>query len=266
MWPIFWATIFVWTIALVAIIIKPINVMALKLVGASALTEQEWRLLYPAWQTLDGIIPNWDAYDVLVVDQDMLIPRDLGFYVVTVDRSALYSLNKNELRAVLVWRFARQANWTAPLTGLCLWGALPLLLMPGLGLLIFRTIREVVRAVKTTADGLNPKTEFQAGCGLLLYGVGMVGLLAMLIAGLWFLIEAVFVLVVSIILAGLIRRAGLTASIVATRLGYGDDLMSALMKLIAFEQPKSSWLKPLSTYSSLNAHFVEIERVASLDS
>lgn len=250
-----------WLAGLPILVVKRVNVAVLRTAWAHAPSESELAALDPAWRDVlerAGVDP--DRYQLLLVDDDVPVSRDLGWHVVTVDADAVWTLDRRELSGALAQRLARQTSWVAPLLGVCLWLALPLVLFLCLGALVAFTVRSIGRAALSAAEDMN--TEASAGCALVLIFVGLAVLVLALIIGLTLLIYVVIAVVVALVALWLARTADVATDAVAVKWGYQPELLAAFSKLDSANEPMRTWLRPVSTIAGTRSHLRAVRRLA----
>jgi len=258
---LFWVLLIAWIAALPVLLIGGLNVSVLKLAGAEAPTDADWDVLEPLWRealTRAGVAPG--RYALRLAEDEYLIHRDLGSYAVTIPAAAGY-LGRAELRALIAQRLARQTGYAASLVALCLWAALPLVLLLGLLVLVLVIVRGIGRAFGGAADNMKPSGEISAGIGLVFYLVAFVAFVVAVAFFVTAVIQAGVALIAMIVICWLARRVDLDSSATATAWGFGEDLVSCLTSPDLSPSAVPWWLRPFSTFASPRSH---IERIARM--
>jgi hypothetical protein len=258
-----WVPTVVWLGVLLLAMLRPLNELIAPALGAHRLSQDEEGYLASLWKDVmhtAGVRSN--RYTLRTVGyQSIPLDRDLGPYIVTIEREAISLLQPEELSALLAQRTARQTIMLGPVLGICVWALVPLGLWLGLSVLALAILRGIYRTMFKAVDQAGrPRTEFEAGCALSVIAVGIAGFLAFVAVGafaLLFLIEA-FIAVV--IITSLAKWAERKADARATRIGYGPMLIRALSQLSQMHQPVSGWRGLLSTSSSPQERISSIEK------
>ncbi|WP_199443843.1 hypothetical protein [Umezawaea beigongshangensis] len=252
---VLWTTAVVMIATLPFILVKSMNLALLTALGGRVPSPEEWRRLEPLSRGVGGAS---DSRPILITNHDDVF-SDIGFHAVTVPRLALERLDIDELQALLVQRTRRQENFIAPILGLCLWAALPMILGIAFTYLVFKLVRVVGKGMGGVADGLKPKTEFGAGVGLLFYLVVFAAFLVALFAGMVLLYQGLIALVVFGFAAWIFRRADLGVTADVARQGYGPALLSAIAVLDAADAPSTMLHQIFWPRASFRAHSSEIK-------
>jgi hypothetical protein len=245
-----WIPIGIWGGALLLAMIRPLNVGIVSILGGRPPSPEEDDYLIPLWQELirqTGVRSN--RYDLRVTAHRRIpADRDLGPYVVTIDKEEIRRLPPGELSALLAQRLSRQTILLGPALGLCLWALLPLALWLGLTILMLIILRGVYRAMfGAVKEAGPPPGEFAAGCVLTAIAVGIAAFIAFVAVGAFaieFLIEAA---VGAMVVTALARWAEKRADIATLQLGYGPALVTALKRLDSAQIQASGWRNLLNT-------------------
>ena len=264
-WPIFWILVVIWGAALAVLLSKRINLRALRLAGARIPTQNEWWRLRQPWQqvlTRSGQRP--DRYVLLVAEHESLVHRDVGPYAVVVGWESVCAVNDDELVGVLAQRLARHTSSVGLLVGLCAWAAVPLALVFGLGLLMYRVVRGIGKAVGAAVDEARPRTEAEAGCALvLLVGVFFLFLVSLII-GLTLLVEVGVTVVVALVTLSLARVADVASDDTVVWWGYGHHLLAGLARLDATgHHDIVGWRRLAATRATLRTHIRRVRQSMS---
>lgn len=252
---VLWATAIVMVATLPFILVKSMNLALLTALGGRVPGPDEQRRLEPLRRGVGG---TPDSHPVLITDQDRVF-SDIGFHAVTVPRIALERLSADELQALLVQRTRRKENFVSPILGLCLWAALPMILGVALAYLVFKVVRVVGKGIGGAADGLNPKSEFGAGVGVLFYLVAFAAFLIALFVGVVLLYQGLIAAVVLGFAAWIFRRADLRVTADVAREGYGPALLSAIAVLDTAGASSTMLRRVFWPRASFRAHSSEIE-------
>lgn len=245
-----WILIWVWGGILILAMIRPLNVSVVSILGGRPPSPEEEGYLIPLWQELTRETGVRSSRFALRVTAHRRIPadRDLGPYVVTIDKEEVRRLAPDELSAFLAQRMSRQMILLGPLLGLCVWALLPLAFWLGLSILILRILRGVYRVMfGAVREAGPPPGEFAAGCALTVIAVGIAAFIAYIVVGAFvieFLIEAA---IGAMVVAALARWAEKRADIATLQLGYGPALVTALKRLDTAQVQASGWRNLLNT-------------------
>jgi hypothetical protein len=139
-------------------LLKPVNIGIASLLGAQRPKAEEERYLKPLWQDVTrkaGV--RTDRYVLRVTERRSLpFDRDVGPYIVTVDRAEIERLSPGEMPAVLAQRISRQTILLGSLLGACLWALLPTILVPLVVIPVLFALRVIYRSIFTSADQAAP--------------------------------------------------------------------------------------------------------------
>jgi hypothetical protein len=263
-----WVLLCLWAAVLLVLIVRPFNVAVMKLLGARPPRPEERRILDRTWRdVLDQVDVPSNRFTLLVVDAgraNAWLHCDLGPYVVAIDQEVIEHLDFAETAAILLQRLARQKSHLALLVGVCLWAAAPLLMILALGVMAFRAVRGIGRALSSAGDRVNPKTESQAAVGLIFYAIGLVCLLGLLVLGVALAIVALFALLMSLVATWLARRAELAADLVAAHWGRGRALRRGLARLDEWSGPPAARTLRGWIAGQFSTHIPTRKRVAHL--
>jgi hypothetical protein len=228
---LFWILLGLWAAGLLALIVRPVNVAAMKLLGARTPTPEERRILNRTWRdVLDQVDMSSSRFTLLVADSgrsNAWLHCDLGRYVVAIDEEVIGHLDYPETAAMLLQRLARQRSNLALLVGICLWAAAPLVVILALVVAAFRAVRRIGRVFSSAGDRTNSQTVI----GLIFYAIVLACFVGLLVIGASFAIVVLFALLVALLTAWLARRAELTADLVTAHWGRGRSLRRGLARL-----------------------------------
>lgn len=244
-----WVVAGLMLLALPFLLVKPMNLALLEALGSRAPGSWESDRVQWAWQAVGG---ETASHTVLVSDRDGLL-ADIGFHAVSIPRIALERMAADELRALMLQRKRRQESLVAPMLGLSVWAASPMIAGVGLAYALYKAVRMIAKAMGGAADGLNPKSEFGAGVGLLLYLAGFLAFLVALVVGAVVLFQGVFAAAFLALGAWVFRRADSRTFSEVAREGHGAALLSALALLEAARPPSTRLYAVFSPRASLRA-------------
>lgn len=245
-----WIPIGIWGSVLLLAMIRPLNILIVSVLGARPPSQEEEDYLVPLWQELihkTGVRRNRFA---LRVTEQRRIPadRDLGPYVVTIDKEEIRRLPPDQLSALLAQRMSRQAILLGPLLGVCLWALLPLALWLGLSILLLAILRGVYRVMFGAVSKAGPPPgEFAAGCALAVIAVGIAAFIAFIAVGVFAIPILIEAAIGAAIITALARWAEKRADIATLQLGYGPALVTALKRLEPLQVRASGWRNLLNT-------------------
>lgn len=257
-----WVPVGIWIALLLIVAIKPINIMATALLGARLPSPAEKEYLMPLWQEVirrAGVRPGRYALRV-TEDRGLPFDRDLGPYVVTVDRADIQLLSPEELSSVLAQRVSRQRIMLSPVLGISFWALLPAALGLLVAIAILAALRTIYRAIFGGVDEAMPyiKTDGCAAGALVLIAFGIVVFIAFVVVGLFsleFLTEAI---IGAVIFCGLARSAEKRADSIAIQLGYGPALAAAIKQAARATIEFSGWRNLVNTSLSPNERITHI--------
>jgi hypothetical protein len=251
----------VWVGLLPFLLLRAFNTTAIRCLGGRGPDPSEWTRLESAWQRAQaaaGVRPG--RYALLIVRSENLLHRDLGLYVVTVTEDSFRVANDEMLVGILAQRLARQTSLAALLTGLCLWAVLPMGLVLGLLLLVFRIVSGIMTGVASAGNSLKPKTDGQAAVVLVCYFAAFGGLLVLAVLSLWIAFASGLTIVVMIVVSWLARQAEMAADGIAAQWGFGPALAAGLARLTDTRPVAPAWRRLFSTTVSLTRRIGRIER------
>lgn len=251
-----------WVAGIPILLVKPVNVAVLRLAGARVPSGYERASLDSTWH---GVLGRAGVaagrYQLVIVDRELPISRDLGWHVVAVDAGSVRRLDDVALSGLLAQRLARQTSWVAPLLGVCAWLALPLALFLCLAALLAFVAYSIARGAGAAAKGNIPETEGQLGCWVLVAVVALAAFLLALIIGLTILLYLVVALVIVVAGAWLARTADVAADEAPVRWGYQSPMLAAMTRLDAMEIDPPAWFRPLSTEARPRTHVGRLQRL-----
>lgn len=253
-----------WALGLPVLLLKPLNVAVLRLAGARSASPGEFPSLDRTWHKVlarAGVAPA--RYALMVVDEGVLLDRDLGSHVVTIDSASAWSLDEAELPGLLAQRLSRQASGVSLLLGVCVWLALPLVLFLYLAYLIASFGYAIARGAGSAASRNLPRSDEQLGCWAVLLVIALFAGGLALVMSLTILFYLVLALVVLVATAWLARTAEVTAGLLPVRWGYRSELVAAFTEISEDETGPAGWRRLFSTTATPRAHIKRLQRLGS---